>query len=108
MKTVRLINNVVCETIPDYALPVEKWYGTAFASQCMEAPDDVEQHWTYNPETKTWMESESTPDPAPITEDRVSALETENKTLKAQLTMQAQQYAFLEDCILEMGDIVYA
>lgn len=48
------------------------------------------------------------PDPAPTTEDRVAALEAENKTLKAQLDMQAQQYTFLEDCILEMGDVVYA
>ncbi len=38
--------NVVVEIIPSYALPVEKWYGKEFASQCVEAPDEVEQHWT--------------------------------------------------------------
>ena len=53
-------------------------------------------------------ESEPEPEPSPTTENRVSALETENKTLKAQLNMQAKKYAFLEDCILEIGDIVYA
>lgn len=46
MKTVRLSDNVVVEVIPDYALPVEKWYGKEFAAQCVEAPDEVEQHWT--------------------------------------------------------------
>lgn len=55
MKIVRLdrrafngvINDkVVVEIIPDYALPVEKWYSKEFAAQCVEAPDEVEQHWT--------------------------------------------------------------
>ena len=49
MKTVRLKNNVVMEIIPDYALPVEKWYGEAFAAECMKAPDDVEQGLVYDP-----------------------------------------------------------
>lgn len=51
MKTVRLKNNIVVETIPEYALPVEKWYGKEFASQCMEAPDNVEQGWIYDEQT---------------------------------------------------------
>ena len=48
MKTVRLANNVVREVIPDYALPVEKFYGADFAAQCVEAPDEVDQHWILN------------------------------------------------------------
>nr|DAG87279.1 MAG TPA: hypothetical protein [Herelleviridae sp.] len=58
MKTVRLSDNVVVEVIPDYALPVEKWYGKEFATQCVEAPDEVEQHWAmdedgnFNPPSK--------------------------------------------------------
>ena len=35
-------------------------------------------------------------------------LATENKRLKAQMEMQAQNITFLENCLLEMGDIVYA
>lgn len=54
MKTVRLKDNMVREVIPNYALPVEKWYGAAFAAECMEAPDEVDQHWTYDPETGTF------------------------------------------------------
>lgn len=56
MKTVRLKNNVVQEVIPDYALPVEEWYGPAFAAQCVEAPDEVEQRWAYRPETGAFSE----------------------------------------------------
>ena len=50
MKTVRLQSNVVVEIIPDYALPVAQWYGEAFAAQCVEAPDEVEQGWVYDGE----------------------------------------------------------
>lgn len=50
MKIVRLKDNVVIEIIPDYALPVDVWYGEEFAEQCVEAPDNVEQHWTYDGE----------------------------------------------------------
>lgn len=62
MKTVRLKNNVVFEIIPEYALPVEKWYGAEFAAECMEAPDEVEQHWVYDPETGVFSEP-TEPDP---------------------------------------------
>lgn len=51
MKTVRLKDNIVVEVIPDYALPVEKWYGAGFAAQCVDAPDEVEQLWVYDPAT---------------------------------------------------------
>ena len=54
MKIVKLEKNVVREVIPEYAHPVEKWYGAAFAAECMEAPDEVEQRWVYYPETGTF------------------------------------------------------
>lgn len=47
MKIVRLKNGSVYEIIPEYALPVEEFYSPEFAAQCMEAPDEVEQHWGY-------------------------------------------------------------
>lgn len=110
MKVCRLENNVVVEIIPAYALPVEKWYGPAFAASCVEAPDDVAQHWTYNPETGTWAEPqpEPNPEPTPTTEERVAALEAENKLLKEQVSAQADQAEFYEDCIAEMATVVYA
>ena len=47
MKIVRLKNNIVVEIIPEYALPVEKWYGEEFASECLEGPDEVQTGWKY-------------------------------------------------------------
>lgn len=35
-------------------------------------------------------------------------LQAENKRLKAQMELQSQQHTMLEDCLLEMADIVYA
>jgi hypothetical protein len=64
MKTVRLENNTVVEIIPNYALPVEKWYGAEFSALCMEAPDEVEQNWAYDPDTETWAEPKA-PEPQP-------------------------------------------
>ena len=39
---------------------------------------------------------------------RVEVLETEVTRLRAQNELQAQHQTFLEDCLLEMGNIVYA
>ena len=47
-------------------------------------------------------------DPPPTTEDRLAALESENKTLKAQVSAQSEQMDFYEECIAEMASVVYA
>ena len=47
-------------------------------------------------------------EPPPTTEERVSALEAENKLLKEQVSAQADQAEFYEDCIAEMATVVYA
>ena len=47
-------------------------------------------------------------DRTPRTNGRVKELEAENKLLKEQVKMQSQQQTFLEDCLLEIGDVVYA
>ncbi|SBV94456.1 hypothetical protein KL86CLO1_10516 [uncultured Eubacteriales bacterium] len=68
MKTVRVAGGIVQEIIPDYAKPVDQWYGEAFAAQCHEAPDEVEQGWRYDADTGTFAppaEPES-PTPAPL------------------------------------------
>lgn len=49
-------------------------------------------------------EDERQQTPPPSNEE----LAEENKRLKAQMEMQAQNITFLENCLLEMGDIVYA
>ena len=48
------------------------------------------------------------PDPAPTTEDRVAALEAENKTLKAQVSALTDQNDFQEELIVELAGVVYA
>lgn len=76
MKTVRLKNNAVAEIIPDYALPVEKWYGTDFADQCMEAPDDVEQSMVYDPDMKTFSHPPvAAPEPDALTQTQLAVAE---------------------------------
>ena len=56
----------------------------------------------------TAYEPPAPPDPSPTTEDRVAALESENKTLKAQVSAQSEQMDFYEECIAEMASVVYA
>lgn len=53
-------------------------------------------------------EPEPEPEPTPTTEERVAALEAENKLLKEQVSAQADQAEFYEDCIAEMATVVYA
>lgn len=72
MKTVRLVNGIVIEVIPNEAtMPnVAYWYGETFASQCVVAPDEVEQYWTYDSATNTFSETvQVQPDPTPTPED---------------------------------------
>lgn len=86
MKTVRLENNVVREVIPDYALPVEKFYGAEFAAQCVEAPDEVDQHWILN-EDGTWTDpatiepEEPAPAEIPVTWDALAQAYNEGVNL---------------------------
>ena len=74
MKIVKLDGNTVREVIPEYALPVEKFYGAAFAAQCVEAPDEVGQRWILN-EDGSWTNPENVvePEPEPTQLDRVEA-----------------------------------
>ncbi len=44
----------------------------------------------------------------PTTDERVEMLESENAMLKAQVSAQADQAEFYEDCIAEMATVVYA
>lgn len=50
----------------------------------------------------------SPPPPPPTTDERVAKLEAENKLLREQVSAQADQAEFYEECIAEMAAIVYA
>ena len=75
---VRVKNGIVVEIIPEYALPVEKWYGVDFARECVEAPDEVEQGWWYDANSGEFSQQtdEPTTDPTdePTTEEILDAL----------------------------------
>lgn len=47
------------------------------------------------------------PEP-PSTDERLEKLESENKLLREQVSAQADQAEFYEECIAEMAAIVYA
>lgn len=48
------------------------------------------------------------PPPPPTIDERVTTLESDNNLLKQQLKAASDQNEFLEDCIAEMAEIVYA
>lgn len=88
MKTVLLQNNIVVETIPEYALPVERWYGPTFAAQCVEAPDGVEQGWVYDPTTDSFTPPGPQTPPEPTAEEILLELTAD------------QEYRL---CLIELG-----
>lgn len=96
MKTVRVKNGVVAEIIPEYALPVEQWYGANFAAQCVEAPDEVKQNWTYDGEIfAPPVESEPT-EPAPDLTPQIQV---------AMMAFAATSTAIPDDYALDMPDL---
>lgn len=50
----------------------------------------------------------SPPPSPPTTDERLEKLENENKLLREQVSAQADQAEFYEECIAEMAAIVYA
>ena len=56
----------------------------------------------------TIPEPEPEPEPEPTAEERISALETENRLLNQQITALTDQNDFQEELIVELASIVYA
>lgn len=89
MKKVKLTQeNIVWEIIPDYALPIEEWYGAAFAAECVEAPDEVEQGWVYDAESGTFSPPLPTPDLAALKTTHISQTKTALETHLAEHPLQ--------------------
>lgn len=57
-----------------------------------------------------WSEPAQEPEyaPKPTPEERLAALERENKALQSQLAASIQSNQMLEDCLVEMAGVVYA
>lgn len=97
--------------------PISVPDGWAILPDDMETPNspfgDITVDGRTPPVVTSWTplpipEPEPEPEPSPTTEDRVAALESENKTLKAQVSAQSEQMDFYEECIAEMASVVYA
>lgn len=69
-----------------------------------EANEELAKAEAYNGEYEIIDDGE----PETVIPPTNAELASENKLLKAQMEMQAQNITFLENCLLEMGDIVYA
>lgn len=93
-------------TVPDgwAVIPEDMEIPETFPFVNVEAQDGIVTALTPG----TVPEPEPEPKPTPTVDERVEKLENENSKLKSQLQMQAQQQEFLENCLLEMGDVVYA
>ena len=59
---------------------------------------------------ESWQAEQAAKEPStPSTlDDKVAALDAENKLLRAQMSAQSDQLDFYEDCIAEMAAVVYA
>lgn len=124
----------VGSTIPDEdpifpGIPVEQRFSAEFLKQCIAVEDSVadaiEAGSKYDPESGTFYVPEPPPPPSveenpdqPINPDageshktyaeKLAALETENRQLNSKLAATIQSNQMLEDCLVEMAEIVYA
>lgn len=86
-----------------YLEPVLLMRGEETPSDCVEEapPSFYKAKW----QDGKWVEAGQAPstEPAPLTtEQRIAALEKENKMYKLKLDAQADQYQFLEDVVTEI------
>ena len=107
-------------------IPVEQRYSTEFLRQCIAVEDSVaeaiEAGPKYDPESGMFYAPEppsveENPD-QPVDPDagethktyaeKLAALEAENKQLTSKLDAAIQSNQMLEDCLVEMAEIVYA
>lgn len=100
-----------------YQLCTEVNYGTEDKPDIQQVFSSVTLGWSaaneviakaeaYNGEYT--IEDDGEPEPEPTVDERVKKLETENKLLREQVSAQADQAEFYEDCIAEMASVVYA
>ena len=93
-------------TIPNgwAVIPEEMALPETFPFVNVEAQDGIVTALTPG----TVPEPQPEPEPIPTVDARVAKLGNENKLLKEQVSAQADQAEFYEDCIAEMAAIVYA
>lgn len=93
----------------------ENPYGESYAVVPDDMVDDVMQCGCWcNIETENGVLTKITPveppviPPTPHEPTDIEILQKENRLLKAQVSALAEQQEFLEDCLIEVGQVVYA
>ena len=88
MKIVKLEQNIVREVIPEDVRPLDVYYPPDFCAQCVEAPDEVEQRWVYDPDANTFAPP---PEPEAPIEPEPSDLAAQVADLQAAFDVIAQE-----------------
>ena len=123
-------NSMLQEIISEYAdsfpgIPITDRYSSEFLSHCIIRTEErlkeegIALGMLYDAETDTFTKPPTPPAPEPPPEpepepgqptwtERIKSLEAENKLLKEQISAQADQAEFYENCIAEMAAVVYA
>lgn len=98
-----------------YRLMTEVNHGTEEQPDMQQLFSDVTLDWSESNEEIAKREAynseytiEDDGEPEPVTPPTNEELAAENKMLREQIKLQAQQQEFLSNCILEMGGVVYA
>lgn len=110
-------------------IPIEQRFNAEFLKQCITVEDSVadaiEAGSKYDPESGTFYVPEPPPPPSvgenpdqpadsgsdgsqKTYAERLAALEADNKQLTSKLEAAIQSNQMLEDCLVEMAEIVYA
>ena len=121
------VGSIISDEDPIFpGIPVEQRYSAVFLKQCIAVEDSVaeaiEAGSKYDPESSTFYvpeppSVEENPD-QPVDPDagethktyaeKLASLEAENKRLTSKLDATIQSNQMLEDCLVEMAEIVYA
>ena len=128
MKYIKVSDGIVCSIIYDAdplmpGIPANKRYPASYLSSLISVPDDTmvcegqtmddEGNWVF-PEPPSVEENPEQPiDPGAgesqkTYAEKLAALEEENKQLTSKLDAAIQSNQMLEDCLVEMAEIVYA
>lgn len=103
----RFAPNIVFAEAPDYVF--EGWgYDESADGDARFIKPTPPDGWLYDDATGTFYERGGKPSTGDPVQDELRDLREENTRLNAIITLQAEQQTALEDCLLEMADIVYA
>lgn len=127
MKVFQILNNLCYWDATQKFPTVEDTFGKFPPDvEFVSAPDYVFEGWGYdrgNPDPwikptppEGWLYDDATgtfylenpPEELKPVEQRLTETQADVKLLQAQSTAMSAQYDFLEDCIAEMGQVVYA